>query len=95
MFILLLNYVQPLSLIESHLVAHRAFLDRHYALGHFIASGPQVPRKGGVILVKGLTREETEVILAEDPFYCEQLAEYQIIEFEPTKFAPGAEVLFS
>lgn len=93
MFIVLLSYVQPLSVVEAHLQEHRAFLDRHYAAGHFIASGAQVPRTGGVILVRALTRAQLDEVLAEDPFYREQVAQYQVIEFAPTKFAPGAEAL--
>jgi uncharacterized protein YciI len=38
MFIVLLHYVQPLSAVEQHLQAHRAYLDIHYAAGHFLAS---------------------------------------------------------
>jgi uncharacterized protein YciI len=77
MFILLLHYVQPLTAIEAHLEEHRRLLDRHYAAGHFLASGPQVPCTGGVILAKGLSREELDGVLAEDPFYRERLATYQ------------------
>ena len=93
MFIVLLSYVQPLSAVEAHLQEHRAFLDRHYAAGHFVASGAQVPRTGGVILARGLTRQQLDAVLAEDPFYRAQVAQYQVIEFTPSKFAPGFEAL--
>ena len=95
MFIVLLHYIQPLTVIETHVAEHRDFLDRHYAAGHFIASGPQLPRTGGVILVKGLDRKELDTILAEDPFYREKVATYQVIEFNPTKFGAGAKIIFS
>lgn len=95
MFVVLLSYVQPLSEVEAHLQEHRSFLDRHYAAGHFVASGAQVPRTGGVILVRGLSRPQLDAVLAEDPFHREQVAQYQVIEFTPTKFAPGAESLLA
>ena len=95
MFIVLLHYIQPLTVIETHIAEHRDFLDRHYAAGHFIASGPQLPRTGGVILAKGLNREELDAVLAEDPFHREKAASYQVIEFSPNKFGAGAEVIFS
>lgn len=95
MFIVLLHYVQPLAVIESHLEEHRRFLDRHYAAGHFLASGPQKPRTGGVILVKNLSRKALDSVLGEDPFYREQIATYQVVEFNPTKFGVGVEALFS
>jgi uncharacterized protein YciI len=93
MFIVLLTYVQPLSAVEAHLQEHRAFLDRHYAAGHFVASGARVPRTGGVILARGLTRPELDDVLAEDPFHRAQVAQYEVIEFAPSKAAPGFEGL--
>ena len=93
MFIVLLSYVQPLSAVEAHLQEHRAFLDRHYAAGHFVASGARVPRTGGVILARGLTRAELDEVLAEDPFHRARVAQYEVIEFAPSKAAPGFEGL--
>lgn len=93
MFIVLLHYVQPLAAIEAHIEEHRSFLDRHYAAGHFLASGPQMPRTGGVILVKSLSREELDGVLAEDPFYRERIATYQVIQFNPNKFGIGVEAI--
>lgn len=95
MFIVLLHYVQPLSAVEQHLEAHRAYLDAHYAAGHFLASGAQVPRVGGVILARVGERAALDAILAEDPFQGAGVAQYQVIEFQPSKFAPGAETLFA
>lgn len=91
MFIVLLHYLQPLAVVESHLAEHRAYLDRHFAAGHFVASGPQVPRIGGVILARGLSRPELDDVLAEDPFYREKVAQYQVIEVDPNRFATGAQ----
>ena len=87
MYIIILTYQKDLSEIEKHLEAHRAYLDKHYASGHFVASGAQVPRVGGIILCKGASRGEVEAIIAQDPFYQHQLATYQIIEFTPTKYS--------
>ncbi|EFS98219.1 hypothetical protein HMPREF1977_0550 [Capnocytophaga ochracea F0287] len=87
MYIIILTYQKDLSEIEKHLEAHRAYLDKHYASGHFVASGAQVPRVGGIILCKGASRGEVEAIIAQDPFYQHQLATYQVIEFTPTKYS--------
>ena len=87
MFIVLLTYKPPLETVDRHLAAHRAFLDKHYAAGDFIASGAQVPRTGGVILCRAKNREAVERIIAEDPF--QAVASYQLIEFTPTKCASG------
>lgn len=91
MFIVLLHYLQPLTVVERHLAEHRAYLDRHFSAGHFVASGPQVPRIGGAILARGLSRPELDDVLAEDPFYREKVAQYQVIEFEPNRLGAGAQ----
>ncbi|WP_276988670.1 YciI family protein [Capnocytophaga gingivalis] len=95
MYIIILTYQKNLSEVEKHLEAHRAYLDRHYASGHFIASGAQVPRKGGVILCKADSKEEILGIIAQDPFHEHRIAAYQIIEFTPTKFSEAFEKVLS
>ena len=52
MYLIILTYQKDLNEVEKHLEAHRAYLDKHYASGYFVASGAQVPRTGGVILCK-------------------------------------------
>jgi len=34
---------------------------------------------------------EKKYILKEDPFYSKRIAEYEIVEFSPTKYAEGFE----
>ena len=95
MYIIILTYQKDLSEVEKHLEAHRAYLDRYYTSGHFIASGAQVPRKGGVILCKADSKEEILGIIAQDPFHEHRIAAYQIIEFIPTKFSEAFEKVLS
>ena len=91
MFILLLTYQKSLEEVDRHLAAHRVYLDKNYANGTFIASGRRNPRIGGVILCKASQKEEVEELIKEDPFYAYEVAKYEILEFEPTKFAEGFE----
>ncbi len=86
MFIAILTYKKPLSEVDRFLTAHREYLAKHYAVGDFIASGPQTPRIGGVIMMKADSREAVEAIIAEDPFHINGIADYQIVEFTPTMF---------
>lgn len=81
MFIVLLTYVKPLDEVDRHIEAHKAYLDKYYGLGNFIASGPKVPRTGGVILANCESRQEVDRIIAEDPFYQAGVAEYEVVEF--------------
>lgn len=91
MFVLLLTYIKPLAEVEKHLAAHREYLDRHYAAGTFLCSGPQNPRAGGVILCRAADRAAVDALVREDPFRLHGVAEYTTIEFTPTKQAAGFE----
>ena len=86
MFIAILTYKKPLSEVDRFLAAHRKYLANQYADGDFIASGPQNPRVGGVIMMKAESREAVDAIIAEDPFHINGIADYQIVEFTPTMF---------
>lgn len=86
MFIAILTYKKSLSEVDKYLAAHREYLARHYAAGDFIASGPQTPRIGGVIMMKAESRTDVDVIISQDPFYINDIADYQLVEFTPTMF---------
>ncbi|MBI1417499.1 MAG: hypothetical protein GC146_09790 [Limimaricola sp.] len=93
MFIVSLTYTAPLADIDANLVAHRAFLDRHFATGAFLASGPKQPRTGGVILATVADRATLERILDEDPFKRQDLAQYAVEEFDITRHHPALPAL--
>lgn len=88
MFIVSVTYQQPLEVVDQHLPDHLAFLDRYFAAGTFIASGRKVPRTGGIILATGVTREQLDAILLEDPFNQHKVARYEVTEFEPNRTGP-------
>lgn len=86
MFIAILTYKKPIEEVDRFLQSHREFLARHYAAGDLFTSGPRVPRIGGVIMLKVDSREKVDAILSQDPFYINEIADYQIVEFTPTLF---------
>ena len=85
MFLLISRYLKPAEEVDRWLPEHREFLDRRYAAGEFLVSGPFVPRSGGIIITMPMTRERVDAILAEDPFVRERVSEYEIREMKPTK----------
>lgn len=91
MFIFILTYQKPLNEVEKYLAMHRTYLDVNYKAGHFIASGRQEPRTGAVILCRAASKELALKIMKADPFYINQVATYDVIEFIPTKYAEGFE----
>ncbi len=90
MFIAILTYKKPLEEVDRHLQAHRDYLAVHYAAGDFIASGPQTPRVGGVIMIKSDNRALVDSIIAQDPFNINGIADYRIVEFTPTMFVESS-----
>lgn len=88
-FVIDLTYIVPLEAVELHIEAHRAYLAAQYDAGHFLASGPKVPREGGVILAKGASRSAIEALVALDPFKIEGVAEYRVTEFIPRMTVEG------
>lgn len=87
LFLVLLDYRRPLAEVDAHLEAHRAFLERHYAAGHFLLSGRKTPRTGGVILARASSPQTLWQWLAEDPFFQARLADYQLVAWEPAMVA--------
>ncbi|MEV4882721.1 Uncharacterized conserved protein YciI, contains a putative active-site phosphohistidine [Chitinophaga ginsengisegetis] len=87
MFLIMLQYIRPVAAVEHYMEAHTAFLQKHFDSGRFILSGRRKPKSGSVILCNAASRREVEEIMSEDPLERFQLALYEIIEFEPTKYA--------
>jgi uncharacterized protein YciI len=88
MFIISLTYIKPLEEVDALLEELVAYLKEQYTLGSFLASGRKVPRDGGVILARAVSREEVETIISLDPFYRNEVASYEITEFSPTMTSP-------
>lgn len=84
-FVLLVEYTAPLSRVDDLLDEHRAWLDRHFADGTFLVSGPRVPRVGGTILATASSREHVEGLVGTDPLARAGVASYEIVEFAPNR----------
>ncbi|TWP48576.1 hypothetical protein FKR81_26960 [Lentzea tibetensis] len=87
MFIVLLRYDAPLEQIDYALPDHRAWVEKQYEAGLFIASGRQRPRTGGVILTRPMPRGKLDALLATDPWVVQKLVKCEVIEFEATRTA--------
>lgn len=86
MFVILVHYLKGIEDVDKHLVAHREYLEQGYQKGYLIASGPQNPRTGGVLLSQLQDRQILDAFLENDPFSLHGIGEYQVIEFTPVKY---------
>src|ERR1700756_2832432 len=87
-FVVEISYRVPLARIEETVPAHRAHLQTGYEQGLLLASGPQLPRTGGILLARAPSREVLEDFIARDPYRVQDLADYRLIEFQPVKHQP-------
>ena len=86
MFIVSLTYKKGISEVEKFMEAHIQFLDKYYLDKKFIFSGRKNPRTGGVILVRNMKKQTLADIIQQDPFYQNEIADYDITEVIPTKY---------
>jgi uncharacterized protein YciI len=86
MFIISLSYKKDLSEVDKFIESHILFLDKYYSEKKFIFSGRKNPRTGGVILVRNVDRDTLQEIIKQDPFYKNEIADYEITEVIPTKY---------
>ena len=85
MFIINLTYKTDLATIDKYLEEHIEFLNEQYELGNFLASGRKVPRGGGIILSNVTSKTELKAIIEKDPLKKNELANYELTEFVPSK----------
>lgn len=84
LYVVVLRYIRPLEDVDAHMAAHRDYLYRGYAAGRFLASGPQEPRQGGILLARAPSRDTLLDWLAEDPFHQAGVAAFEVLAFQPT-----------
>lgn len=89
MFIIELTYKVPLEQVDQHLEAHINYLNEQYNNDVFLASGKKVPRTGGIILSALGDKTALLAILDQDPFKINDLADYRVTEFIPSKTIPA------
>ncbi len=89
MFVIVLRYIKPLEEVDKLVASHIEFLEQQYRAGIFLASGARVPRTGGVILATCDDKTKLLEILKQDPFSIAQVAEYDCIEFTPSRMREG------
>jgi uncharacterized protein YciI len=92
MYVVSLSYRVPQDIVDFHNDAHVAWLQEAFDDGVFIAAGRKVPRTGGLLLSRA-DRATLDASLAQDPFYTNGVAEFEVVEFHAGRVAPGFENL--
>ena len=86
MYILYINFTKSLQDLQPVFPAHLEFVDANIKTGKFILSGGLTGKPAGVVLANINNEDELKALLAEDPFVREQVADYEVIEFKPSRY---------
>lgn len=92
MFALIVRYTVPEERVAPHRDPHVAWVGRHLEAGRLVVTARGVPPVGGLLLATG-DRAAVDAMLAEDPFVTAGVAEYEVLELEVRRTAPGLEGL--
>ncbi len=84
MFIVSLTYKKDLSEVDKFIKPHIEFLKDKYSKNIFLASGRKIPRTGGIILATAKNKKDLMKELKDDPFFINEIADYDITEFVPS-----------
>ncbi|GAC1658847.1 MAG: YciI family protein [Acidobacteriaceae bacterium] len=87
MYVILIHYTKPIEEIDKHKPSHSQYLDSFYASGTMIVSGRRLDQKGGVLIANMASRAEVEALIAGDPYGVNGVAEYEVIDFHPSKYS--------
>ncbi len=85
MFVCITSYRGELPTDDPILVDHWAFLDAEFERGSIVASGPQQPRVGGVMLLRVPHEPAAHELMHRDPLVRHERIDYRLVQFQPTR----------
>lgn len=85
MFVALTTYTRPLPPDDPELPAHWAHVQSCYQQQLLVASGPQEPRTGGLMVIRGTDRAAAQALMDRDPLVVSGRVTYRLIPFTATR----------
>ncbi len=95
MFIVMLKMSGAKERAAEKMAEHKAWLQRGFDDGFFLASGNLMDEPGGGILVHGLSKAEVMQLVSEDPFVVDGIVTAHVIGMTPSKVDPRLEFALS
>jgi uncharacterized protein YciI len=93
MYLLIISYTRPIEEVAPYVEDHSNWVKKYFNEGVFLFAGPKKNKLGGAILTKSIERNLLNEIIEQDSFIANNVAEYQIIDFDCKHTAPGFETL--
>ena len=85
MFLVLLKFSAHKSRAKDHMDAHVQWIQRGFDDGVFLLAGSLPPQQGGALLAHGVSRDELQARVDDDPFVREQVVNAEIVEIAPSR----------
>ena len=85
MFIAVTTYTSSLTPDDPVLPSHWAYIEECYRQELIVASGPQEPRNGGVLVLRGNDRGRAKAQMDDDPLISSGRATYHLVAFTATR----------
>jgi uncharacterized protein YciI len=85
MFVVLLRFSQNKEQASTFMDGHNQWIRRGFEDGVFLMVGSLQPGLGGTVMAHGISREDLESRVNEDPFVAESIVSAEILEIEPKK----------
>ena len=85
MFAIFLKFAENRSKATEFMDAHKAWIQQGFDDGVFLMVGSLQPNMGGAVLAHGVSRDEIEARVNEDPFVTEDIVTAEILEISPAR----------
>ncbi|MBO6806896.1 YciI family protein [Thalassospira sp.] len=85
MFAIFLKFAENRAKAPEFMDAHKAWIKQGFDDGVFLMVGSLQPNMGGAVLAHGVSRDEIEARVNEDPFVTEDIVTAEILEISPAR----------
>jgi len=85
MYVVLLRFSSAKDKAAELMAGHKEWLDRGFAENVFLVAGSLAPGLGGAVLAHGVSRQDLDERLKEDPFVAEGVVATEVHEIAPAK----------
>ena len=88
MYVVFLRFSSNKSKASEFMAAHNEWIQRGLDDGGFLIVGSLQSKQGGAVVAHGITREELEARILEDPFVVQEVVKPEVLEVVPSKVDP-------
>ncbi len=85
MFAIFLKFAENRARAPEFMAAHKAWIKQGFDDGVFLMVGSLQPNMGGAVLAHGVSRDDIETRVNDDPFVVEGIVTVEILEISPAR----------